>query len=136
MFKFLSKLNYIMEIKPIEVSSEEELQALKAKAMKCKVILLDQWEKHPLTNPSTFNKRQKDRFLRELTTMMMYMTEEEMDKEFNSIITDDILASGKDISNYPVLQTSAPDYSVLYPEGVNIEVVNIEQPCIEGSKVE
>ena len=52
----------------IECQSEEELQALKTKAMKCKVILLDQWEKHPLTNPSTFNKRQKDRFLKELTT--------------------------------------------------------------------
>jgi len=103
-----------MEIKPIEVSNEQELQALKAKALKCKVILLDQWEKHPLTNPSTFNKRQKDRFLRELTTMMMYMTEEEMDKEFNSIVSDNVFASGNDISNYPVVQSSFPDHSVLY----------------------
>jgi hypothetical protein len=118
----------------IEVSSEEELQALKTKAMKCKVILLDQWEKHPLTNPSTFNKRQKDRFLKELTTMMMYMTEDEIDKEFNSVVSDRILACGEDISKFPVAHVEAPDYSVLYP--VDEEVVNIELTDGSESKAE
>jgi hypothetical protein len=118
----------------IECQSEEELQALKTKAMKCKIILLDQWEKHPLTNPSTFNKRQKDRFLKELTTMMMYMTEEEMDKEFNSIVTDNILAPGEDTSKIPVANVEGPDYSVLYP--ADEEVVNIELTDGSESKAE
>lgn len=102
-----------MEYK-IEVDNEEQLTLLKEKCMKCKVILLDLWDKHPLQNPSLFNKRQKERFTKELLQMINDWNDEKVNLEFNSVVTDRIFASGQDISNYPVYQSSVPEHSHLY----------------------
>lgn len=97
-----------------EVESEEELQQLKVKCLKCKTILLDKENKHPLFNITALTKRQKEKFLQALHEMMETMSDSEIDEEFNSIVCDDLLDGSKDISTYHVLEKSYPDHSILY----------------------
>lgn len=102
-----------------EVDTEEQLNALKEKCLKCKVILMEKKNKHPLSNLSLFSKRQKEVFLKELNEMMLSMSDEDITKEFNSIVCDDLFTSGKDYTTYNTLESTEPDHSVLYnPEPI------------------
>jgi hypothetical protein len=85
----------------IECDTEEQHTYLKTKAMKCKVICLDKMEKHPLMNPSYFNKKDKERLV-ELMTEWFSKSDEEIDKWFNDIVNDRILANGLDYQHYPI----------------------------------
>jgi len=100
--------------------NEEELQQFKDKAMKLKVILLDRLGKHPLQNPSFFNKREKDKFLCKIREMWNEITDDEVNKEFNSIVCDNLFTNGADVSNYPCVNIDLPDHSVLYNKGDSI----------------
>ena len=101
----------------IEVSTEEELTALKDKCLKCKVILLEKMNKHPLSNISLFSKRQKEVFIRELKEIMDTWTDERINEEFNAIVCDDLLDAKKEVKTYPVLNpVIPPDHSILYPK--------------------
>ena len=105
-------------------ADEDELNRLKDKAMKLKVIVLDTWDKHPLQNPSLFNKRQKERFTNELKVLWNTMTDEQIEKEFNDICCSRLFDAGCDISNYPCYEpVGTPNHSVLYdPAGNSVEV--------------
>lgn len=89
-----------------ECSSQEELTSLKEKAMKVKVICLDEMDKHPLCNPSFFSKREKDKLLEKMGIIFNSYSNEEIDKTFASIVNDRLLASGADVSNYPIYDTN------------------------------
>jgi hypothetical protein len=97
-----------------EVESEEELNQLKIKCLKCKTILLDKEGKHPLFSITAFTKRQKEKFLQALNNMMETMTIEEVDAEFNDIICNDLLDPKNDISKYTITHRTEPDHSILY----------------------
>jgi len=97
-----------------EVESEEELNQLKVKCLKCKTILLSKENKHPLFNINSLTKRQKEKFLKELNVMMDTMNEQEIDEDFNSIVCDDLLDPKRDISQYRVYETTGPNHSILY----------------------
>jgi len=97
-----------------EVETEEELQRLKDKCVRCRVILLDRKGLDPLSNLSTLTKRQKDLFLQELDAMMRETPEEEIIREFNSIVCDDLLDPKKDITKYGVVNKSEVDLSAMY----------------------
>lgn len=96
--------------------NQETYDYLKAKATKCKVVLLDNWKEHPLTNPSSFQKRKKDKFTKELYEMFTTWKDERINEEFNDIVNNQILESGQDISKIFVKDTTPPDYSVLHPQ--------------------
>jgi hypothetical protein len=107
-------------------ADEDELEKLKTRAMKLKVILLDTWDKHPLQNPALFNKRQRDRFTSELKSMWNSMTDEQIDKEFNEICCERLFVAGADFSNYPVYEpVGTANHKILYDAGLNaVEVVD------------
>lgn len=92
----------------IECQDEIQLKKLKTKAMKVKLIALAKMDKHPLSNPSYFNKRDKTRLL-ELMNEWFSNTEEEVDKCFNEIVNERILASGLEYQSYPVYDLSKKD---------------------------
>jgi len=93
--------------------SEEERQELREKCMKCKVILLESKGKHPLSNIALFTQREKDKFIKELDEMIRTWDTQKIDTEFNSIVCNSLLDGSKDISVYPVIETTPADYSVL-----------------------
>lgn len=115
----------------VEVNSQEELEALKTKCMKCKVILLDEWDKHPLDNPALFDRRKKDKFTNQLAEMMKTWSDEDIDKEFGYIVSDKLLASGTDVSKY-ITSGAVPDHSILYK--VDETAVCIEDGIEEKSE--
>jgi hypothetical protein len=93
----------------IEVETQEELTALKNKALKVKIIALDKLEKDPLSNTSYFTNKEKRKLL-ELMTELFTMSDEEINNKFNTIVNEDILSNGKDVSNYPVYYKSGEEY--------------------------
>ena len=96
-------------------ADETELERLKHKAMKLKVIVLDTWDKHPLQNPSLFNKRQKERFTNEIKVLWNTMSDEQIEKEFNDICCERLFNAGADVSTYPVYEpVGTANHSVLY----------------------
>jgi hypothetical protein len=98
-----------------ECDNEETLNYLKAKTIKCKVILLDSWKEDPLSNPSFFQKRKKDKFTKELYEMFTTLEDSKIDEEFNAIVNDGILYNGAELEKIYVHETTQPDYSVLQP---------------------
>ena len=109
---------------PVRILCEDEteFERLKAKATKLRIILLERKEKQIFCRLSTFNKRDKDKFLAEITKMWSEMTDEEIDEEFNSICCDKLFESGIDVSTYPVKEMTFPDYTPLYePQTVQVE---------------
>jgi hypothetical protein len=83
--------------------NKEEYDALKNKAMMCKVILLDKGGNHPLTNPSIFRDRKKKDFVKGMTEYMERPVEE-ITTEFNEVVNSTLLASGADLSTYPIYE--------------------------------
>lgn len=110
----------------IEVENEEELNALKTKCIKCKVILLEKMHKHPLSNLSLFSKRQKEVFFRELKEMFDTWSDDRINEEFNAIVCDDLLAQNADVSKYPVNEVIPADHSILYKKSENEEQLVLE----------
>lgn len=90
-----------MDAFKIECETEEQLTLLKEKAMKCKLIALDKLDKHPLSNPTYFSKNEKSKVY-DLMTEWFNKDDEEVNKWFNDIVNDRILANGLDYQNYPV----------------------------------
>lgn len=90
----------------INCETEEQLSLLKEKAMKTKVIALDKMDKHPLMNPSTFSKRDKATLMMKMGDIFNDWSDEQINKEFNDIVNDRILAGGIDYQHYPVYDLS------------------------------
>ena len=81
--------------------SEELLAKVREKIMKCKCISLEELGFEFIANPRYLNKRDKDKLVK---TVEKWMTksDEEIDLEFNSLVCDKWLASGRDVSHFPV----------------------------------
>lgn len=105
--KVSNPISYICETK-------EEFDYLKNKSLKLRIILLERKDKNLFCKLSSFDKRTKDKFIKELNELWNTMTDKEIDEEFNDIVNDKLLYQGKDISQYPVKEMSYPDYSSLY----------------------
>ncbi len=94
----------------ISCSTQEEFEALKVKATKAKVVLLDLWKEEPLTNPSSFPKRKKDKFTREFHEIVTTWEDSRLDAEFNDIVNNQILINGADLSKHYIKDTTHPDF--------------------------
>ena len=94
--------------------NEEEFECMKSRAIKLRTILLERQNKKMFCNLSTFNPREKTKFINELSKMWNEMSDSEIDEEFNSIVNDSLFHAGKDVSEYPVQYKGMPDHSILY----------------------
>jgi hypothetical protein len=97
-----SLLNYIMRI---ECDTEEQLKELKERAMKCKVIALDNMGKHPLYNPRNMSDRDRKKLTADIEVLFR-KDEKELDVLFNEIACDRLFSQGLDPSAYPVYEVS------------------------------
>lgn len=101
-----------------ETQAERDMRILKERAMKCKVIALEDLGKHPLSNPSTFSKRDKKKVLDKMT-LWFNKTDEEIDEEFNDIVLDKVFSNDDDYTKYNVeggrisLPSLPPDMKVM-----------------------
>jgi hypothetical protein len=89
----------------IECDTEEQLKELKEKALKCKVIALDNMGKHPLYNPRNMSDRDRKKLTADIEVLFR-KDDKELDVLFNEIACDRLFSNGKDPSNYPVYEVS------------------------------
>ena len=101
---------------PIELPStptaEQETIYLekKERAMKSKIIALEHMGKHPLTNPSSFSRRDKERLLK-IMREWFDKTDEELNAEFNDVVIDKVLNETNDYEKYRISNNA-----ITYPE--------------------
>lgn len=121
----------IEEAEPTQ--AEKDLQILKERAMKCKIIGLEELGHHPLSNPSTFSKRDKKRVLDKMT-LWFNKTDEEIDEEFNDVVLDKVFSNNNDYTRYSIesgkvgVPELPPDMKVRDVAGnyIDAEVINNE----------
>lgn len=114
--------------------TKEEFERLKTKSTKLRIILLERQDKNMFCRLSSFDKRTKDKFVKEINKMWEEMTDEEIDEEFNSICNDKLFDQGKDVSALPVEPSGLtfPNHSILYePEVVGLEKIETKLAHIE-----
>ena len=85
----------------IESEEEKEKRMKKEYITKVKVIALDKMDKHPLSNPTYFKTRDKNKLI-ELMKEVMKQTEEEITNEFNKICNEVLFAPESNYTNYSV----------------------------------
>ena len=102
--------------------TQEEFDYLKAKMTKLRIILLERKDKNMFCRLSSFDKRTKDKFVKEIETMWKEMTDAEIDEEFASICCDKLFYQGQDVSSYPVKELTFPDHSIVFNPTPSIEV--------------
>jgi len=81
--------------------SDELLAITKQKIMKCKCISLDEMGLTFDTNPRNMGKYEKEKLIKRVEEWML-KTDDEIQQEFNKLVCDKWLISGKDYSSYPV----------------------------------
>jgi len=80
----------------------EELNAMKEKIMKAKVVILDRMGKHPLENPSYFKQQVKNKLIKSIEEYLETTADEEITQEFNDICNEKLFDGDCDVSNYPI----------------------------------
>ncbi len=101
--------------------TQEEFDYLKAKMTKLRIILLERKDKNMFCRLSSFDKRTKDKFVKEIETMWNTLSDKEIDEEFNSIVNDKLFYQGQDVSSYPVKELCMPDHSIVFNPSPSIE---------------
>jgi hypothetical protein len=94
--------------------TQEEFDFLKAKMIKIRTILLEKKDKNMFCKLSSFNKRDKDKFIKEIEEMWNNLSDAEIDEEFGSICCDKLFYQGQDVSCYPVKEMTFADHSSFY----------------------
>lgn len=109
---------------PEELTAQEELlKKLKEKAMKCKCIALSSMGFHPInTNGSHLHRNKRKELLTKMTTLFD-KPDEEINKEFNELICDELLHHTADYQDYPVYKRSYKQRAESWVE--DLEKVNI-----------
>ncbi len=113
-----------------ETQAEKDLRILKDRAMKCKVVALEELGKHPLSNPSTFSKRDKKKVLDKMT-LWFNKTDEEIDEEFNDIVLDKVFSDKDDYTKYDI-QNGRISFPELPPD---MKVRDIAGNYIESNEI-
>jgi len=103
--------------------TQEELNQLKNRSTKLRVILLERQNKNMFCKLSSFTARDKAKFVKEINEIWNSMSDSEIDEEFNDICSNKLFESGTDVSAYPVEESSFPDHSILYNPRDVVEVI-------------
>ena len=91
------------ESRPVELTDADAEYERKKKAYitKVKVVALDKFGKHPLSNPTTYCARDKKRVIAIMEELLL-LPEHVLDTQFNEICTDTIFDSKADYSKFLV----------------------------------
>lgn len=82
----------------IEVNADE-VEAMREKLMKCKIIALDAMDKHPLINPKNLSTKDKE-ILKKRVRELFDKDLDELTKDFNEVCQLRLFDSGCDYTNY------------------------------------
>jgi len=94
--------------------TKEEFDRLRHKATKLRVILLERKDKNLFCKLSSFDRRDHNKFIKEINELWNTMSDQEIDDEFNDICVNKLFETGKDLTSYPVETLTYPDHSILY----------------------
>jgi hypothetical protein len=89
-------MDYKIEINP------DDLPFIREKLMKCKIIVLNGMDKHPLQNPKYFSKQDRNELLKKVRDLFDTKSIDEITEEFNTICNERLFDSGIDYSNFPI----------------------------------
>lgn len=96
----------IDEIQEDLTEQEEEFRKLKEKAMICKVIAFSNMGFNPLTTNGSLLHRKKKKELLERVKVLFEKTLEELNKEFNEIVCDELSSKELDYNDISVYKRS------------------------------
>jgi hypothetical protein len=108
----------ILELPPDDpeedlTEAEEIIKLKKIKALKCKVIALNELDMHPInTNVSLLPLKKKKKLLK-LVEDYFDKDIDEIDKIFNEIVNDEVLNNEADYTTYPIYKKTYKISSVL-----------------------
>ena len=93
----------VEEQRPVELpdANAEYERKKKAYITKVKVVALDKFGKHPLSNPTTYCARDKKRVIAIMEELLL-LPEDILQMQFNEICTDTIFDSKADYSKFLV----------------------------------
>jgi hypothetical protein len=91
-----------------ETEQEKEIRLLKEKALKAKVIALEQLRKPIFSNPSLFSNREKAKLLKVMKEWFD-KPDEEVDEIFNDLVLDKLDGDYENIGVNPLNISYAPD---------------------------
>lgn len=97
-----------IDLPPAETTEVSEIELLKKKAQKTKIIALDQLNKPIFSNPSNFSTREKNRLMKAMEEWFN-KPDEEVNELFNEIVLDKLETEFEKIPINPMNITYAPD---------------------------
>jgi len=113
LFPSYNTIETLIELPSTQNAEQEKIYLeQKERAMKSKIIALEHMGKHPLTNPSSFSKRDKDRLLK-IMRQWFDKTDEELNTEFNDVVIDKVLNETSDYEKYRI-SNYAPNETMPY----------------------
>ena len=93
------------EPEPELTDEQKELLRKKQKAQRCKVIVLSKMDLDPLTNVSALSYNTKIKII-ESVTELFRCEDDDIIKQFNDIVNNNILKVEKDYTKYPIYKTN------------------------------
>ena len=116
--------------KAIVVETEQELKQLREKLDKVKVVVLNDFGKHPLTNILELPYRERNIIKGRIEELFNSIADVELTEKFNTICLDTLLTNTSKIEDYPVYNRyykeetePAKNSDVLYDASGNLIVV-------------
>jgi len=111
--------------KTIIVETKEELQRLRNKLDKVKVVILNEFGKHPLTNILDLPYRERNIIKEEIENVFNTITDDQLNEKFNKICIEKLFTNNAKIEDYPIYNRSLPtdETEVLYDASGNLIIV-------------
>jgi len=91
-----------MPSEKIVVETESELKQLREKLDKVKVVVFNDFGKHPLTNILELPYRERNIIKGRIEEVFNTISDEELTEKFNTICLDTLLTNTSKIEDYPV----------------------------------
>lgn len=100
----LTKLEKEEEEKKKELPSDEEVAKQKKRdyITMVKVVAIDKLGKYPLSNPSSFSTREKNKLIEQMKTIIDTYSEDQLKDEFQKTCTEVLFVPGVDFSKFPI----------------------------------
>jgi hypothetical protein len=111
---------------PVKVETEEELKALRNKLDKVKIVVYNDFGKHPLTNILELPYRERNIIKERIEEVFNSISDGELAEKFNSICNNILLSNTSKIEDYPVYNRyfkPEEEANVLYDASGNLIVL-------------
>lgn len=112
---------------PIEVETKEELKLLRDKLDKVKIIVFNDFGKHPLTNILELPYRERYIIKEQIEKVFNTISDEELNEKFNNICLDTLLCNTAKLEDYPIYnrykEEEEIESAILYDPSGNLIVL-------------